>query len=155
MINLENNSHLLKFLLLKPFSNLKPSLSEMHVKEIIFHTMVNFELFLTTNLQIMVSFSDDFYVIQYQTSQLLFRMNIHIKILDSKYNKIKSYICEFYSFQNSMHKNNSSISITTFNAFIISSQKTCKTVDTFCLSIGLGFTATSHSLDILTRMSFL
>ena len=38
----------------------------MHVKEVIFYAMVNLKLFSTNNLQIMVSFTDDSYVIQYQ-----------------------------------------------------------------------------------------
>ena len=61
----------------------------MCVNEVIFHTVVNLKLFSTTYLQVIVSFVDDFYVIQYQTSQLLFRMNIVIKIFDSKSNKTK------------------------------------------------------------------
>ena len=54
--------------------------------------MVNLKLFSTTCLQKMVSFAEDIYVIKYQTSQLLFRINILIKIFDSKNNKIKKVI---------------------------------------------------------------
>ena len=54
--------------------------------------MVNLKLFSTTYLQKMVSFAEDIYVIKYQTSQLLFRINILIKIFDSKNNKIKKVI---------------------------------------------------------------